>query len=80
LINDRVEAAAVASVAAALADLTRVRVLALSDGEHAIGAIAAELGVTSSAVTHHVGRLVEVGLVAVVRRGRQRCPLARAFE
>jgi DNA-binding transcriptional ArsR family regulator len=68
------DAIVIAAVASALSDATRVRVLTLSDGRHAIIDMAATLNVSSSDVSYHVGRLAEVGLVEVVRRGRRHHP------
>jgi len=81
--------ASITVIASALADATRVRVLDLADGMHAVGDIATALNVTSSDVSYHL-RLLERGrLVEVTRRGRRHFPrrldegwrvLARAFE
>ena len=68
------DAVIVAAIASALSDVTRARVLGLADGRHGIAEIAAEVGVSSSAVSYHVGRLVEAGIVEVVRRGRRHQP------
>ena len=63
-----------AAVGALLAEPARARVLlALGDGRSlAASALAAEAGVTASTASHHLGRLVEAGLITAVTRGRHR--------
>jgi DNA-binding transcriptional ArsR family regulator len=63
-----------AAVGALLAEPARARVLlALGDGRSLpAGMLAAEAGVAASTATHHLGRLVEGGLVTVATRGRHR--------
>jgi DNA-binding transcriptional ArsR family regulator len=65
---------AVASVATALADSTRLTVFRLCDGSLAVGEIAARAGVTSAAVSYHLAILERAGLVVVVGHGRRHIP------
>ncbi|HEU4732458.1 MAG TPA: metalloregulator ArsR/SmtB family transcription factor [Kofleriaceae bacterium] len=64
----------IAGLAGALADPSRVAMLdALLDGNaHTIGALARHAGVTAATASGHLRRLVEQGLVAVARDGRER--------
>jgi DNA-binding transcriptional ArsR family regulator len=63
-----------AAIGALLAEPARARVLlALGDGRSLpAGMLAAEAGVAASTATHHLGRLVDGGLVTVATRGRHR--------
>ena len=62
----------VSTIGSALADPTRVRLLALADGRTAVGEAAERLGVTSGTVTHHLAILHRAGLVEITRRGRRK--------
>ena len=58
-------------LAAALGDATRVRLLVLLDsGAMTVGKLSTALGIAQSSTSYHVGRLEDIGLVRVVRRGR----------
>ncbi len=55
------------------AEPTRRRLLQiLASGEHTVTELAAQFPVTRSAVSQHLGTLVEVGLVSARKQGRQR--------
>jgi DNA-binding transcriptional ArsR family regulator len=77
-----------AAGAAAIADPARAAMLdALLDGEpRSAGALAREAGVAPSTASHHLGRLLDAGLVAVAPDGRRRAyrlarpEVARALE
>jgi DNA-binding transcriptional ArsR family regulator len=77
-----------AAGAAAIADPARAAMLdALLDGEpRSAGALAREAGVAASTASHHLGRLLDAGLVAVEPDGRRRAhrlarpEVARALE
>lgn len=64
----------IAAVGAVLAEPARAKVLlALADGRSlAASVLAAEAGVSPSTASHHLGRLVDGGFVAVTSRGRHR--------
>lgn len=64
----------IAAVGALLAEPARARVLlALADGRSlAASMLASEAGVAASTASHHLGRLVDAGLVRVESRGRHR--------
>jgi DNA-binding transcriptional ArsR family regulator len=64
----------IAAGAAALADPARAAMLdALVDGEpRSAGALAREAGVAASTASHHLGRLLDAGLIAVEPDGRRR--------
>jgi DNA-binding transcriptional ArsR family regulator len=64
----------IAAIASALADPTRLQVWERSTGTLSISDLAAELGVTGSDVSYHVGRLRDVGLVEIRRHGRRHHP------
>ena len=59
-------------IAIAIANETRLRILAILDEHEAIeiGALARALGIAASTATHHIARLEHAGLVARVRCGR----------
>jgi DNA-binding transcriptional ArsR family regulator len=61
-------------VGAALAEPARAKILlALADGRSlAASVLAAEAGVAASTASHHLARLLDVGLIAVTTRGRHR--------
>ena len=62
----------IASTAAALSDITRLRLLlALDDGGLPVGELASVLSVVPSVVSFHVGKLVDAGLVTTIRKGRR---------
>jgi DNA-binding transcriptional ArsR family regulator len=65
---------AITRVGAALGDATRVAIFRLSNGTYAIADIAPIVGVSPSAVSYHLKRLREAGLVSTTRRGRWRVP------
>ncbi len=56
----------------ALSDLTRAKVIfALTQGERSVNEIADLVGASSSAVSHHLRRLRDAGLVEYHRHGNQ---------
>jgi DNA-binding transcriptional ArsR family regulator len=55
----------------ATADPTRFRMLLRLAAPRSVGDLAAAVGITSSAATFHLHRLVDGGLVALERRGRR---------
>jgi DNA-binding transcriptional ArsR family regulator len=62
----------ITTVAAALADPTRLRMLLALEGRAVpAGELAAGVGVVASVGTYHLAKLVEAGLVTTSRRGRQ---------
>src|ERR687888_342714 len=63
-----------AAGAAAIADPARAAMLdALLDGEpRSAGALAREAGIAASTASHHLGRLLDAGLIAVEPDGRRR--------
>ncbi len=62
----------ITSTAAALADITRLRLLlALHDRGLPVGELANVLSVVPSVVSFHVGKLEAVGLVVTQRKGRR---------
>jgi DNA-binding transcriptional ArsR family regulator len=68
----RVDNAQLAAVFAALGDPSRVRLLRfLLDEEHCVRQCTEELGLAQSAVSKHLGRLVQAGLVTRRRSGRR---------
>jgi DNA-binding transcriptional ArsR family regulator len=77
-----------AAGAAAVADPARAAMLdALMDGEpRSAGALAREAGVAASTASHHLGRLLDAGLIVVEPDGRRRAyrlarpEVARALE
>jgi DNA-binding transcriptional ArsR family regulator len=77
-----------AAGASAVADPARAAMLdALMDGEpRSAGALAREAGVAPSTASHHLGRLLDAGLIAVEPDGRRRAyrlarpEVARALE
>ncbi len=63
--------AAMADVFAALGDLTRLRIVsALRERELCVCDLAATLGLTDSAISHHLRHLRQLGLVRPRRAGR----------
>ncbi len=70
-ILDEHTAAHVAELFRAFSDTSRVRILsALLDGEKNIGALADMIGVSESAVSHHMRGLRQMRLVAARRDGK----------
>lgn len=61
----------VSTLGQALADPTRLQVLALCTGKLGVGEIATTLNLSSPSISHHVAVLERAGLVTVERRGRQ---------
>ena len=62
----------VAQTFQALADPTRARIVyALTRGEHSVGALAAEVGVSPSATSHHLRSLRELRIVKFRRDGNR---------
>lgn len=65
-------AAHVAELFRAFSDTSRVRLLAaLNRGEKNVGALAEAIGLSESAVSHHLRGLRQMGLVAASRRGKE---------
>ncbi len=66
------EAAQVAELFRALGDTRRVRILsALLRGERNVGALAEVVGISESAVSHHLRGLRQLRLVRARKQGRQ---------
>jgi ArsR family transcriptional regulator len=71
-ILDEHTAAHVAELFRAFSDTSRVRLLsALSRGEYNVGALAGAIGISESAVSHHLRGLRQMGLVQARRRGKE---------
>ncbi len=69
---DEHTAAHVAELFRAFSDTSRVRILsALMDGEMNVGALAEAVGITESAVSHHLRGLRQMHLVRARRSGRE---------
>lgn len=69
---DEHTAAHVAELFRAFSDTSRVRIMsALLDGEMNIGALAALVGVSESAVSHHMRGLRQMRLVTARRDGKE---------
>ena len=69
---DEREAAQLAELFRALGDASRVRILAaLIQGEQIVGAIAAHVDISESAVSHHMRGLRQMRLVRTDKRGRE---------
>jgi len=69
---DEHTAAHVAELFSAFGDTSRVRILSvLAVGEQNVGALAAAVGLTDSAVSHHLRALRQMRLVEARREGRQ---------
>ena len=69
---DGVTAAHVAELFRALGDPSRVRIIAaLTAGEQNVGALAEAVGLSESAVSHHMRGLRQMRLVRSRREGRQ---------
>jgi len=64
-------AAQVAELFSALSDTSRVRIIAaLADGEMNVGALAASVGISESAVSHHMRHLRQMRLARARKEGR----------
>lgn len=68
---DEITAVRVAELFATLADPSRVRMIAaLTSGEMHVGALAAAVGISESAVSHHLRLLRQMRLVRTHKAGR----------
>jgi ArsR family transcriptional regulator len=64
-------AAQVAELFSALSDTSRVRIIAnLAEGEMNVGALAESIGISESAVSHHMRHLRQMRLVRARKAGR----------
>ena len=64
-------AAQVAELFSALSDTSRVRIIAtLAEGEMNVGALAESVGISESAVSHHMRHLRQMRLVRTRKEGR----------
>jgi ArsR family transcriptional regulator len=71
-VLDEHTAAHVAGLFSAFGDTSRVRILSvLAAGEQNVGALAAAVGLSASAVSHHLRALRQMWLVEARREGRQ---------
>lgn len=71
-VLDEHTAAHVAELFSAFGDTSRVRILSvLAAGEHNVGFLAESVGLTESAVSHHLRALRQMRLVEARREGRQ---------
>jgi ArsR family transcriptional regulator, lead/cadmium/zinc/bismuth-responsive transcriptional repressor len=71
-VLDEHTAAHVAELFRAFSDTSRVRILsALTEGEKNVGALAAAVGVSESAVSHHLRGLRQMHLVETRKDGRE---------
>ncbi len=69
---DEHSAAHVAELFAAFGDTSRVRILyCLTQGEKNVGALARVVGITESAVSHHMRHLRTLRLVSMRKAGRE---------
>ncbi len=69
---DEHSAAHVAELFAAFGDTSRIRILYhLAKGELNVGALARAVGISKSAVSHHMRHLRQLRLVSVRRDGRE---------
>lgn len=69
---DERTAAQVADLFSALSDTSRVRIIAsLVDGEMNVGALAETVGISESAISHHLRLLRQLRLVRSEKRGRE---------
>jgi ArsR family transcriptional regulator len=69
---DEHTAAHVAELFAAFGDTSRVRILAcLLGGERNVGALARAVGISESAVSHHMRHLRQLRLVSMRKAGRE---------
>jgi DNA-binding transcriptional ArsR family regulator len=68
---DEEQAAQVAELFSALSDTSRVRIIAaLVGGEMNVGALAESVGISESAVSHHMRHLRQMRLVRARKAGR----------
>jgi ArsR family transcriptional regulator len=68
---DEFVAAQVAELFSALADASRIRIIAiLSETEMNVGELAEQVGLTQSAVSHHLRQLRQMRLVRARKHGR----------
>jgi ArsR family transcriptional regulator len=71
-ILDEHTAAHVAELFRAFSDTSRVRIMsALVDGEKNVSALAGIVGISESAVSHHMRGLRQMGLVQTRREGKE---------
>ena len=71
-ILDEHTAAHVAELFRAFSDTSRVRIMsALVNGEKNVGALAGIVGISESAVSHHMRGLRQMGLVQAGREGKE---------
>jgi DNA-binding transcriptional ArsR family regulator len=71
-ILDEHISAHVAELFTAFGDTSRVRILScLSDGERNVGSLAQALGISESAVSHHMRQLRHLRLVSSRKKGRE---------
>jgi DNA-binding transcriptional ArsR family regulator len=69
---DEHSAAHVADLFAAFGDTSRIRILyQLAKGEFNVGALARAVGISESAVSHHMRHLRQLRMVSVRRAGRE---------
>jgi ArsR family transcriptional regulator len=69
---DEHSAAHVAELFAAFGDTSRVRILyCLAKGELNVGALARSVGISESAISHHMRHLRQLRLVSTRRAGRE---------
>jgi ArsR family transcriptional regulator len=69
---DERTAAQIADLFSALSDTSRVRIIAsLVDGEMNVGALAEAVGISESAISHHLRLLRQLRLVRAEKRGRE---------
>ncbi|MFN2134539.1 MAG: ArsR/SmtB family transcription factor [Candidatus Promineifilaceae bacterium] len=68
---DETTAAQMAELFSALSDASRIRIIAaLTGGEMNVGALAGEVGISESAVSHHLRHLRQMRLVRARKDGR----------
>ncbi len=71
-VLDEHTAAHVAELFRSFSDTSRVRILsALVDGEKNVNALAALVGISESAVSHHMRGLRQMGIVQARREGKE---------
>lgn len=71
-VLDEHTAAHIADLFAAFGDASRVRILAcIAEREHNVGELAAAVGISESAVSHHMRHLRQLRLVASRKEGRE---------
>jgi ArsR family transcriptional regulator len=69
---DEHSAAHVAELFAAFGDTSRIRILySLAKGELNVGALARAVGISESAISHHMRHLRQLRMVSVRRAGRE---------